>query len=292
MKIVQTFWNHPSNVPNKNNRNGGWNLRKHYYLSIAFSVLQLKAQYEEIELVTDCFGRDLLIDCLKLPYTSVIVGLDRLNRFHPDLFALGKIYAYQIQTKPFLHIDNDVFIWKRFDKIVEDSPVVVQSNEIESVFFKELALTLLKEHSYFPKKFLSVIKDTGYLPNYNAGVIGGTNIDFFKEYTKQIFFFVEKFSHLFSPSIRPSMNVVYEQFFLHCLVRELKIDITTLFETSYLSQIYRQNDFLKMVREKSYLHVHFKKSDQQVSQSLERWMMIHHPSCYFRIEWLMNTHKI
>jgi len=75
---------------------GGWSDKKYNYMSWAFSCLQFKKYYSEVELITDKLGKELLIDKLELPYTSVKVELDQLNSYHSDLWALGKIVKYNL----------------------------------------------------------------------------------------------------------------------------------------------------------------------------------------------------
>ena len=45
--------------------------------------------------------------------------LDELNDYPIELWAIGKLYAYGLQNEPFLHVDNDTFIWSRFSNKIE-----------------------------------------------------------------------------------------------------------------------------------------------------------------------------
>ena len=74
-------------------------------MSWALSCLQLKHFYDEIELVTDSEGADLLINKLHLPYTSCLTILDKLKNENPAIWALGKIAAYEVQREPFIHVE-------------------------------------------------------------------------------------------------------------------------------------------------------------------------------------------
>ena len=51
------------------------------------SCNQLRRYYDDVTLVTDSQGYDVLINKLHLPYTDVIVSLDCLNHYNPNLFA-------------------------------------------------------------------------------------------------------------------------------------------------------------------------------------------------------------
>src|SRR5215213_9355428 len=105
MKIVQSFWTKPFLQAGEflidSRMNGGWLDRKYNYFSWALSCLQLRKYYSEVELVTDNLGKFILIDCMQLPYTKVVVRLNEIDHYDSSLWALGKIFAYSLQTTPF-----------------------------------------------------------------------------------------------------------------------------------------------------------------------------------------------
>lgn len=103
-------------------------------MSWALSCLQLKQFYDEIELITDSEGADLLINKLHLPYTSYLTTLDKLNDENPAIWTLGKIAAYEMQQEPFIHVDGDIYIWKPFPKRIENAGIVAQNIEKNYTF--------------------------------------------------------------------------------------------------------------------------------------------------------------
>src|ERR1700730_5036463 len=129
MKIIQSFWSKPSREISSDKSMGGWLEKKNNYMSWALSCLQFRSFYDEVELVTDRYGYDLLINQLELPYTNVKIVLDDLNDFHSDLWALGKIYAYSLQDEPFIHADGDIYIWEKFSDKIENAELVAQNIE-------------------------------------------------------------------------------------------------------------------------------------------------------------------
>lgn len=98
----------------------GWLLPIFNYLSWIISCNQLRRYYDDVTLVTDSQGYDVLINKLHLPYTDVIESLDCLNHYNPNLWALAKIKAYQSIKEPFIHVDGDVFIWTKIDESLRD----------------------------------------------------------------------------------------------------------------------------------------------------------------------------
>ena len=158
-RIVQSFWTKPifenSNYKLRLDRlKGGWIDNKSHWMSWALSCLQIRKYYDEVLLITDDFGKELLINLLNLPYTSVNTGLNELRSFHPDLWALGKIYSYDCQNKPFIHVDGDVFIFGRFNSKIENSQLVCQNFDIN----QEDYIRILKEMDNNKFNYPEVIK--------------------------------------------------------------------------------------------------------------------------------------
>lgn len=63
-------------------------------------------------LVTDTAGKALLVDRMGLEFAEVSTELDRLRDVDPGWWPLGKLIAYNLQDRPFVHLDNDVFLWR------------------------------------------------------------------------------------------------------------------------------------------------------------------------------------
>src|SRR4029077_1513087 len=80
-------------------------------------------------LFTDAEGVILLVDQLGLEFTTVSCELDRLEGEDPEWWLLGKLWTYRCQTAPFVHFDNDVFLWTRLPERMERAPVLAQNPE-------------------------------------------------------------------------------------------------------------------------------------------------------------------
>ncbi|MGF1671452.1 MAG: DUF6734 family protein [Balneolaceae bacterium] len=290
--MVQSFWSKPAIGKRRYRMDGGWLNKKYHYLSWAYSCLQLVKFYGEVELVTDEPGKRLLIDELKLPYTTVKTILENLDNYHPGLWALGKILAYQIQDTPFLHIDSDIFIWKPLPYYRVSAPVVMQSEEKYSHLFKDIADQIDQKFSFLPDKHKALIRSQNYVTNYNAGVIGGFDLDFFRHYTLEIFDFVDSSFSEFPKDDISIMNVIYEQFFIYALTRKRQMEVVFIFNRDSMSEIYKNQNFRRFRNEYAYLHVHDFKKNRVICELLERWMRSEHPSYYYRIIHLLKTKKI
>lgn len=182
MKIVQSYWSHPStfNDESINARSkGGFIDKRFHYMSWALSCLSLKRFYKKVELITDKAGSKLLVTELELPYTDIEVCLDQLNHYHPNLWAIGKIKTYQLQTEPFLHIDSDIYVWKKLGNLsFHKSPLIVQNVEYDCKWNIEAMVNNEKKLSFLPEEINGAYKKSDFT-SINAGVIGGTDLDFF-----------------------------------------------------------------------------------------------------------------
>lgn len=154
------------------------------------SALAALRSYGSIHLITTVRGSQLLSD---IPYTSVEFFDDYIPEFeinttdilekYKNVWALSKIFAYkQISKKrrPFLHIDYDVFLFKRLPHNFEIADVVLQSLENEYLTTNYYELDVY-ENSCPIKN----IHDSNIKYAYNCGVIGGTNYHFFDTYFKE-----------------------------------------------------------------------------------------------------------
>jgi hypothetical protein len=126
MRIIQSYWSKPFEEDQKKGRPfGGWLHKRYHYMSWALSCLKLSQFHDHVELVTDTPGKKELIDQLGLPYTTVRSDLDSIHCYPTYVWVMGKFIAYEIQNKPFLHVDGDVFIWEKLKFGGED--LIVQS---------------------------------------------------------------------------------------------------------------------------------------------------------------------
>lgn len=187
MRAVWSFWTKP-HAQTAQNR---WQEEKFHRLAWALSVATAQQHYPDTWLFTDDAGARLLADTLGLPFAHVSTGLNALEGFDPRWWAAGKVWTYKAQTSPFLHLDADVFLWKRLTPDLESAPLVAQNPEY-----------LNADATYYqPGELEHVIEAarSGWLPDewrwYRAsgwtqraeccGVFGGTNIDFIRHYAAQ-----------------------------------------------------------------------------------------------------------
>ena len=125
MRAVWSFWTKPF----RSHHHRVWLTERHHLLAWVLSVQTAKQRYSRTALFTDEEGARLLVDDLGLDFTDVSTGLDELRDADPEWWVLGKLWTYRAQKEPFVHLDSDVFLWRRLPERLEQSLVFAQNPE-------------------------------------------------------------------------------------------------------------------------------------------------------------------
>jgi hypothetical protein len=222
MRAVWSFWSRPFEA----HKGRMWAKPLHHLLAWGLSVEAARRHYPETVLITDYYGKKLLVDALGLPFTCVSTELDRLNNVDPYWWALGKLVAYSIQDRPFAHIDSDVFLWKALPESLTEAPVFAQCpefhsndswggpHEIEDVFAQNAA-ELPVEWQWARSKGESFFKEE------NCGILGGSRVDFLRYYAQSAIDLVLNPQYVCAWSRLPNKSlytIIVEQFFLSACI--------------------------------------------------------------------------
>lgn len=293
MKIIQSFWSYPAlrrePVLGGTCINGGWLNEKYHLMSWALSCLQLRKYYNEVELFTDKVGKEILIDKLGLPYTNVHLIFDDLQNFNSQLWALGKIFTYSKQKKPFLHVDGDVYVWKRFSNRIENASIIAQNVEIGFSFYGPLLNSLFEQNFYIPESILRT-RDHELSPRaYNAGILGGNDLKFIQSFAMEALKFVaSNHDHLASIDVG-LFNTIFEQHLFYCMAREAnkKVSCQLLIKDKHKLNAHLKNldQFEKAPVGKKYIHLFGEdaKKNIQICKALSEKLKAGHPKFFDRV---------
>jgi hypothetical protein len=193
MRAVWSFWSRPFEGYYMSN----WCDPLYHLLSWVVSVHAARQHYPETVLVTDRAGKRLLVEQLGLPFADVSTELERLREHDLGWWALGKIVAHGTQTSPFIHIDSDVYLWKRLPAPLEAAPVFAQCPE----YF------VAGQSDYRPEDIEAALNATGgilpvewewtrscgpHLRGENCGIVGGSDVAFLRHYARTALELVER----------------------------------------------------------------------------------------------------
>ncbi len=292
MKIVQSFWS--CSHTDLFRFTAGWAGAEYNLMSWALSCLLLKEYYPNVTLYCDKVSANILIDKLKLPYSNVVCRLDNLNRYHPQLWALPKLYTYAQQDCPFLHIDGDVFIWKKFNEDLLAGKLIAQNEEAATGYYESMLANLESELTYFPTEIEFERNGKQPIHAFNAGIIGGTDTSFFKSYAKKAFQFVNNNEKNFSRIQVSNFNIFFEQYLFYCLAKQKEIKVNVLFKEIISDNKYRDlGSFIEVPHNKKYLHlIGDYKRNKGVCEQLAFRLRQDYPEYYYSIIALFNDTKI
>lgn len=242
-----------------------------------------KKHYRNVYLVTDSKSLSLFEN---IPFTKIFTDLDELHELEEKYhryWSLGKIKTIELATRsnrPFVQIDYDVFLQKPLPNWLTSSRVFAQSTE-----------TVSHTYAYNLDLFYEIY---GYLGPcvhrsdvaYNCGIIGGTDIEFFKKYSRGVLDFVNHsknkrafdielgnkeaaiesyitFSqyHIIPNKVPNFQFAIWsEQYYLACLSIQEKLKIEVLLKDSSSSDEY----IAKQASELGYVHLLDGKNDESL----------------------------
>lgn len=186
IRAVWSFWAEPF----RRDQGSTWPTDYHACLSWVLSVEMARRHYPDTSLVTDDAGAELLIDRIGLRFGRVSLELNRLRGRTPDWWALGKLYAYRLQDGPFVHIDSDVYLWKRLPADLVNSPVFAQSPEwfdpddpADHYHVRAVEGTFPPGGlGWLPKEWRWYTGGPGRRAASNCGILGGRRIELISDY--------------------------------------------------------------------------------------------------------------
>jgi hypothetical protein len=207
-----------------------------FLFTTALSVLCASRLFKEVQIISSSWGVDMLSQ-FNLPVTSYSDRLNEMKDVSPYFWAYGKLIAYCEQTTPFIHIDNDVFIWKPLPERILNARLCFQSHEpFDKAGYKYY--NMLK-----PCFNMAPVKPTAIKKNpvtdfaYNCGICGGFDLDHFREWRENSaeYIFAERNQPIFFgkyKNILIHQNLFHEQYFNACLIKEkgLRDEVEVLHE--------------------------------------------------------------
>jgi hypothetical protein len=182
---------------------GGPAMIKGIITKMALSAVTIARHYSDFKYVTDDAGMNMAREC-KLPYTSI----ESVGDYFPSNSAFwvhSKFKAYEC-SEPFLHFDNDLFLWEPLPETAHKAEVLAFYGESTLWPLYETMLDKLKAIQGLPK-----LQDT-YFHNrtpINMAVFGGTNTKVINEYANEVMTVVKSLNN-FNDLDKASLQAVRE----------------------------------------------------------------------------------
>lgn len=172
---------------------GGWPTLAHYLMSCVLSVETARSHFDGTRLVTDAVGKEMLVDGVELRFDDVRLELSEIEEYDPGWWVLGKVQAFRTQDEPFVHIDNDVFLWNGLPERLTNADVLAQNPEHftdESDYYQLAELEAVRRYPYgwLPKEVEWCRSLYGvHQRSLNTGIYGGHRVDFI-QYCAELLF--------------------------------------------------------------------------------------------------------
>ena len=288
MRAVWSFWSKPFRATR-----AFWTSEMYHLCSWVVSVETARRHYPKTVLFTDDEGARMLIDRIGLGFESVSTGLNALASHDPGWWTLGKLYAYRAMTEPFIHVDNDVFLWKPLPEWLTGAPVFAQNPE-----------PIFDSNWYRPEAFDHALRsiDGGWLPTewmwYRSaglaqraeccGIVGGNRVDFINHYARMGIQLIEEPSNQAawaSLNDKIGHNILLEQYLLTaCLEHHRSTPGSPYRDVSIAYLFHSPGDSLdeEKARRLGYTHLWGAKQDGEMVRRLEQRVMRDYPEHYER----------
>lgn len=240
--------------------------------------------HNNVYMVTDSKTKVLFKD---IPFTNVFVELDDLNEIDPRYnryWSISKIKTVEFAAKrgkPFIHIDNDVFLVTELPDFLFEADVFCQNPEPVDVFTSYNIEVFYKMYDYlgYAKKRVKLA--------YNTGLLGCMNIEFAKKFaTSSLEFTFHKdntrvlevnheknnYNGKFTEIQETSSNISglqavlwNEQYYIGCAIETEHVKVACHFEG--YNQI--ENNRIKKERGWGYSHLMSGKEDANTIQQIK-----------------------
>ncbi len=293
MKVIQSFWSKPSinHSDDPNSRfKGGWLGQKYAFYSQALSCLTFKEFYGEVELYTDNKGKETFIDLLGLPYTKTHITLNEIDTYNPKLWALGKIFTYAKQDTPFIHVDSDVYIWKKLPETLTNSPLFSQNLEVNFPAYEKALNDIFIHFDWIPAPLINSVYKHKEIRAFNAGIIGGSNYDFFKKLKHITLQFINENEALLEKIDVGIFNTIFEQQLGYAIAEKNNFDMHYLLEDV-------EPDFSKVINfhtvpfDSQFVHcIGYAKKSIFACEQLEARLHYHYPNFYNQLNIRLQKH--
>jgi hypothetical protein len=198
-----------------------------FLFTTALSVLCASRHFKEVQFITSDWGIDV-IKPLGLPVTHYSNKLNEMKQVSKYFWAYGKLLAYNEQTKPFVHLDNDVFLFDPLPLRILKAKLCFQSHE---PFNKEgyMYYNMLKKcWVKAPVRPQAIVDNEVTDFAYNCGICGGNDLTIFKEWIEcsREYIFAPENADVFFKKFKDIIihqNLFHEQYFLASLIKKYNL---------------------------------------------------------------------
>jgi hypothetical protein len=262
-----------------------------YLYSQTLAVQCAAKHFKKVKIITNDFGYETFkqIGLDKL-ITEFDLSLNQYDNLEKYFWGFTKIHAYNQQKEPFVHIDNDFYVWEA-PEALKHCQFGFQSPEVfDNDFYRYYYdLKIIMENApYKPQTIL----DHPLEYAQNCGIVAcSQRFDIIEEwFTLAKNYIFENKQHLltFNPDYRIHLNLLHEQYFIASLLDKHEIKKDKIFYYFSDNNFYHAN---KAGNKFTHLWGTVKK-EPKIMQKVKNRVHLEQPEIGNLIEQLFNTcHK-
>jgi hypothetical protein len=207
--------------------NCGYNSIEDLTNCMMLSAYLLRKSVSKVVFYTDTVGAELVKPFAHL-YDEIVVCLDDcLKDVKWYNWAFSKLLVYSYQTEPFVHVDNDVFLWDGLPKHFFDAKQTdffFQNIELfDYHFFKFYPVAINECINIIPHEVLK--SNVGFA--YNMGIAGFNDTSIVQPYYEMAKAYIEanKTYNFQDVQTMYQQSVLFEQWFITHFVKDRKVDL-------------------------------------------------------------------
>jgi len=262
MIAIFSHWSKPAEVLTSK-QHGGFISDYYQLVSMRLAVLKAKAQYGTVRFYTDTAGKQKFVDEGLIEFDSVHVVFDGIT-VDPRFWSYGKLHAISLQTVPFVHIDNDVYLLKPMSYttgifVQSEEPILHPAYPYYGKVILEPTVISISDPDLNSYNLLPAANRKGY----NTGIIGGDQLSILTTYATNAKNLMDSLDITGYTDYDVELSNVYiEQFYLSARLYGLSFT-----PTKHLTDVFDVTE----VTTKGYVHaIGGNKSIESVCQRIEK----------------------
>ena len=193
-----------------------------------------------------------------------------------------------LQTKPFLHVDGDVYVPHSFSDEIEGASLVAQNREIGASYYKDMMDRIMNHPAIHIPGYIKRRLNENSIASYNMGIFGGRNLHFIRDYCNEVFRFMSG-NKMNDPECAHSnvwCNIFFEQMIFAAKADEEGCKVTSILGRPMKDEGYTNDEFcdLRRYEEKQFFHLlggH--KGNRQNCEMLMKTLLRLYPETFRRI---------
>jgi hypothetical protein len=195
-----------------------------FIFTTALSLLCASRHFKEVQFISSDWGVEM-ISQLGIPKAKYSNKLNELKSVPREFWAYGKLLAYCEQKEPFVHVDNDVLMWRPLRDDILNADLCFQSYEPFNQEGYHYYNMLRKCWQRAPVKPKDIKDNPVYDYAYNCGICGGNDLSIFEEWRRNSaeYIFAPENQRMFFEEEKEMLihqNLFHEQYFLACLIKK------------------------------------------------------------------------